>query len=71
MTVSIPGKRHPLYRAIKIAWWVVAIWLSAAVLIGVIRGAFVTGPVPREGERAPTLDEVRGAPAAPKPLSGE
>lgn len=35
------GRRHPLYRAIRAAWWVLAIWLSAAVLIGVIRGTFV------------------------------
>lgn len=35
------GRKHPLYRAIRAAWWVLAIWLSAAVLIGVIRGTFV------------------------------
>lgn len=34
------GRRHPLYRAIRAAWWVLAIWLSAAVLVGVIRGTF-------------------------------
>lgn len=40
-----PGRQHPLYRAIKLTWWVVAIWLAGAVLFGVIRGTFVTGPV--------------------------
>jgi len=44
--MTSPGKRHPLYRAIKYAWWVLAIWLSLSVLLGVIRGTFVTGPVP-------------------------
>ena len=43
-----PGKRHPLYRAITLTWWIVAICLASAVLIGVIRGTFVTGPVPAE-----------------------
>jgi len=41
-----PGKRHPLYRAIRAAWWVLALWLAGAVLFGVIRGTFVTGPAP-------------------------
>ena len=35
-----PGRRYPLYRAIKITWWIVAIWVATAVLIGVIRGTF-------------------------------
>jgi len=47
-----PGKRHPLYRAIRLTWWVVAIWLAATVLIGVIRGTFVTGPVPAPIEKS-------------------
>lgn len=37
------GRKHPLYRAIRTGWWVLAIWVSAAVLIGVIRGTFFAG----------------------------
>lgn len=39
-------RNNPLFRLYKLVWWIVAIWLSAAVLTGVIRGVFVTGPVP-------------------------
>jgi len=34
------GRRHPLYRAIRAAWWVLAIWVSGAILVGIIRGTF-------------------------------
>lgn len=37
------GRRHPLYRAIRAGWWILAIWVSSAVLIGVIRGTFFAG----------------------------
>ena len=40
------GRKHPLYRAIKIAWWALALYLSASVLIGVIRGTFIDPPAP-------------------------
>jgi hypothetical protein len=61
-----PGKRHPLYRAIKIAWWVLAIWLSLSVLLGVIRGTFVTGPVPPEAESPAVQTGEGGEPPPPK-----
>jgi hypothetical protein len=41
-----PGKKHPLYRAIKFVWWTVALYLSVSVLVGVIRGTFFE-PDPR------------------------
>ena len=40
------AKHNPLFRIYKVVWWIVAIWLATAVLIGVIRGTFVTGPAP-------------------------
>jgi hypothetical protein len=54
-----PGKRHPLYRAIRATWWVLAIWLATAVLVGVIRGTFVSGPA-----ATPDLPAVPADPAA-------
>lgn len=42
----VAARNNPLFRLYKLVWWIVAIWLSAAVLTGVIRGVFVTGPVP-------------------------
>ncbi len=48
-----PGRRHPLYRAIRATWWVLAIWLAGAVLVGVVRGTFVTGPADETPPPAP------------------
>lgn len=57
-------RNNPLFRLYKLVWWIVAIWLSVAVLTGVIRGVFVTGPVPPAG----TSQIAPGAqPAAPSP----
>lgn len=36
------GRRHPVYRAIRASWWVLAIWLAGAVLVAIIRGTFLT-----------------------------
>jgi len=46
-------------------WWIVAIWLSAAVLTGVIRGVFVTGPVPAESSKVEGAPGAKPAPDAP------
>lgn len=50
----VASQPNPLFRLFKLVWWLVAIWLSAAVLIGVIRGVFVTGPVPADTTPAAT-----------------
>lgn len=42
--IRAAGRRHPLYRAIRATWWVIAIWVAGAVLVGVIRGTFIDGP---------------------------
>jgi hypothetical protein len=53
----VAPQSNPLFRLFKLVWWVIAIWLSVAVLIGVIRGAFITGPVPTG------VEPVKAAPA--------
>ena len=34
------GRRHPLYRLIRLSWWLLALWLGTAIFIGIIRGTF-------------------------------
>lgn len=29
--------KHPVYRLVRAAWWVLALWLSLAILVAVIR----------------------------------
>jgi len=60
----VAARNNPLFRIYKLVWWIVAIWLSVAVLTGVIRGVFVTGPVPPAGasQLAPAPQ-----PSAPSP----
>lgn len=29
--------KHPVYRLVRAAWWVLALWLSVAILVAVIR----------------------------------
>lgn len=60
------GRRHPLYRAIRAAWWVLAIWVAGAVLVGIIRGTFGPGPAPTLAPQAPL---TKGAPSAPTPTT--
>ena len=62
----VAARNNPLFRLYKLVWWIVAIWLSAAVLTGVIRGVFVTGPVPAEtSQKLEPAPDTRPAPDAP------
>lgn len=60
----VAARNNPLFRLYKLVWWIVAIWLSVAVLTGVIRGVFVTGPVPPAGASQP---DPGSQPSAPSP----
>jgi len=64
--IRAAGRRHPLYRAIRAAWWVIAIWLGAAVLVGVIRGTFIDGPAKRP-PAPPGTSSTLSPPSTPSP----
>lgn len=63
----VAQRNNPLFRLYKLVWWIVAIWLSAAVLTGVIRGVFVTGPVPPAGASQLEPAPRPSAPSSPAP----